>query len=118
MKLVRRSTLHTEDLVVTPVRSAVARKLVKLVTGTEPPTVSTTYSGRRSWSRCHIEYEFEIPAIAFAAGSTMNKTDVVFGFELYQGVMPIRHVDGLVYECSVDNVVQVRVGTVGVHDDT
>jgi hypothetical protein len=80
-----------------------------------PPKEDTTYVGRRSWSRCHIQYDFLIADSAFLSNSTMNKTDVVFGNEMYYGVRPLRHLGNRVYECSVDIVAPVTIGTVEEH---
>lgn len=114
MKLLKPSTCSTETIKVKGYSSLLARTAVEFVTGTRPPKTDTHYSGRRLWSRCHIQYDFTIPDVAFAPGSIMNKTDVVFGAELYQGVLPLSHLGNNVYECSVDNIVPITVGTVEV----
>jgi hypothetical protein len=78
------------------------------------PTPSHRFVGRRTFGNCFVQYDFMMPGGDFPIGA--KKEDVVFGTELYQGLFPIRHHGHRVYECRVDNISTVKIGTINLED--
>lgn len=111
MKLIRKSEA-SRDLVEVRIASLTERAINKLLPGAVKASgPKSEFLGRVIWGRCLIQYDVLLPGGDHPMG-VCHKRDVVFGTDLYQGVTPIKHLGECVYECEVDCVTQVHIGTI------
>ena len=109
MKLIKKSVITYSTVTLDRADTLMNRTLAKLMPGaerSEPPQ----YVGRSTFGPCHVQYDYALPGGDFPVGD--QRKDVVFGNELYQGLRPVRHLGVNVYECVVDCICAVEIGTI------
>ena len=103
MKLIKPSIIEYEDLS----NMMVYPSKFKQLFGAQPRPAKefNGIRGRTHITPAGIDFGIAIPVIGIK-----RDTPILFGDKLYHGVLPIKHIEGNTYKCSIDHCEIIQIG--------